>query len=65
MVAARRQCHRPDRGVKAGFGAERGQMVGVGEGFSGRKLCVSTPTAAMPAGVVTLLGAALWVPFPR
>jgi hypothetical protein len=34
------------------------------EGFSGRKLSVLTPTAAMSAGVATLLRALLWVPSP-
>ena len=35
------------------------------EGFSERKLCAPAPTAAMPAGVITLLGAPLWAPSPR
>jgi len=35
------------------------------EGFSGRKLSASAPTAAMPAGTVTLLGAPLRLPSPR
>jgi hypothetical protein len=36
--------------------------VGVCVGFSGRKPRVLTPTVAMPVGVITLLGAPLWVP---
>jgi hypothetical protein len=35
------------------------------EDFSGRKLSALAPTAAMPAGVVTLLGASLWLSSPR
>jgi hypothetical protein len=34
-------------------------------GFSGRKLCVLTPAVATPEGVVTLLGAPLWLPLPH
>jgi hypothetical protein len=48
---------RPDSGQRV-F-----RFVGVREGFSGRKPRVLTPMAVMPAGIVTLLGAPLWVPF--
>jgi hypothetical protein len=35
------------------------------EDFSGRKLSALAPTAAMPAGVVSLLRASLWLSSPR
>jgi hypothetical protein len=38
-------------------------IAGVCIGFFGRKPRILTLTAAMPAGVVTLLGVPLWVPF--
>jgi hypothetical protein len=64
MVAVLRQRHLPDHVLKVTLG-DSGQAVGVCEGFSGRKLRVVTLAAAMPAGIVTLLRAPLWVPFPR
>jgi hypothetical protein len=33
--------------------------------FFGRKLSASAPAAAMPVGVVTLLGASVWLSSPR
>jgi hypothetical protein len=61
-----RQVLLPDRVLEAGLGGDgRSDLSGVREGFSGRKLSVSTPTAAMPVGTVTLLGAPLRLPSPR
>jgi hypothetical protein len=37
------------------------EFSGVVRGFFGRKLSASAPTAAMPAGIVTLLGLLLWL----
>jgi hypothetical protein len=63
VVAALRQRHLPDHVLKVALG-DSGQAAGVCEGFSGRKLRVVTPAVAMPAGIVTLLRAPLWVPSP-
>jgi hypothetical protein len=65
VVAALRQRHLPDCVLKIGLVTEGGLTVGVDEGFSGRKLHVSTPTTVTPLGAVTLLGALLWVPSLR
>jgi hypothetical protein len=51
MVAALRQRHLPDHVLKVALG-DSGQAVGLCEGFSGRKLRVVTPAAAMLAGIV-------------
>jgi hypothetical protein len=51
--------------LKAGLGDKRrSDWEHVCKGFSDRNLRVLTPMAAMPAGVVTLLGVSLWVPSP-
>lgn len=56
----------PDRVLAAYLGDnERGGRRGAFEGFSGRKLCASAPSAAMPAGIVTFLGASMRLPFAR
>lgn len=54
----------PDRDLEARLSGWS-KISDVCEGLSRRKLSVSTPTEAMHVGVVTLLRAPLWVPFPR
>jgi hypothetical protein len=50
-MATPRSCRRPDSDTLGGLRYEAWR-----EGFSGRKLSVLMPTAAMSAGVATLLG---------
>jgi hypothetical protein len=42
-----------------------GRVSGVCEGFYGEKLNVSTPTTAMPMGIIALLRAPLWLSSSR
>jgi hypothetical protein len=66
VLAALRLWQLPDRGLGTFLGGS-GRLSSRAwcEATSGRKLSAEAPTTAMPAGVVTLLGASLWVPSPR
>jgi hypothetical protein len=65
VLAGLRLRHLPDHAMKTGLGDIERFDSGRVCRFSGRKPRVLTPTAAMPAGVVTNLGALLLVPLAR
>jgi hypothetical protein len=62
VVAALRQLHLLDLDVKVRLRDRGWSDHGHVRRFFGRVLRVLTPTTTMPIGVVTLLGASLWVP---
>ena len=66
-AAAFRHRHLPDHVVGAWLGDSGwSEISGAGlEGFSERNSSAPAPTAAVPAGVVALMGALLWVPSPH
>ena len=62
VLAALRQSQLPNRVLEAGLRTVGGSTYQTWcEDFSERKLSAFAPMAAMLAGIITLLGASLWV----